>query len=373
MSNVRAAVMVEPGNIEIQDFKKPDIKADSILLRIDRVGICGSDKHMYLGHSSLNFPVIPGHELTGTVETIGEKANDLMTVVGGPLVEGDRITTTPSSTGCGKCYFCVNIPHKPFLCPNRTIYGFSNCESEPHLCGGFSEFMYLHSKSNVFKIPDDMPDHIAALTEPAAVATRAVERAYPVGIPYIGEGYGIGKSAAVIGVGPIGLLVVAVLKHTGAGNIIALDFSEDRLKASKKMGADYTINASELSEEERTKAVKELTEGVGADVVIECAGVPGAFKEGLDMVRRGGKLVELGHYTDPGGVEIRPHVVCNKDVDILGVWAYPPMQFKTALSFLQKTDVRLEEFVTHQMKLDDLEEGIKITGTEDVIKVVIEP
>ena len=125
--------------------------------------------------------------------------------------------------------------------------------------------------------------------------------------------------------------------------------------------------------EDRVKHVKDLTDGVGPDIVIECAGVPAAFKEGLELVRRGGKLIEVGHYSDPGATDIRPHVVCQKEVDILGVWAYPPLQFQAALSFLSRCSLPIEELVTHRMPLDRLEEAIEITGTEGVFKVVIEP
>ncbi|SVD22871.1 uncharacterized protein METZ01_LOCUS375725, partial [marine metagenome] len=119
--------------------------------------------------------------------------------------------------------------------------------------------------------------------------------------------------------------------------------------------------------------VQKMTHGVGPDIVIETAGVPIVFKESLDFVRRGGIVIEVGHFTDPGGVEIHPNVVCFKDLDIRGMWAYPAMQFKTALSFLKNTQAPLDRFITHRMSLADTAKGIDVTGSEGSMKVVIEP
>lgn len=373
MSDVTAAVMVEPGKIELRSFPKPELEDDALLMRVDQVGVCGSDKHMYLGHTRLNFPVIPGHEVAGTVVEIGPRANEAMKVVGGPLKEGDKITVVPGSQGCGTCYFCLHVPHRPALCTNRIIYGFSNCESPPYLTGNASEYTYIHGRSWVFKISDDIPEKIRVLAEPATVATRAVERAYAPGIPHIGEGYGIGKRVVVLGSGPIGLMVVAVLRHTGAGEIISTDIVDSRLEMAKKMGAAVTINAGQTTLEERIEQVQDLTDGVGADIVIECAGLPSVFREAIELVRRGGKVIESGHYCDSGEVKVNPHVVCRKDIDILGVWAYPPLQFETALNFLQRTTAPLEELVTHYLPLEKFEDAIHLLGSEGVFKVVVEP
>ena len=373
MSTMQTAIMTEPGHIELRDFPRPQIAADELLLKIERTGICGSDKHMYAGHMALKFPVVPGHELVGTIAELGSEATENMAVIGGPVQEGDRVTTTPSSRVCGQCYYCLHMPQRPALCANRFVYGFVSSELAPAPRGGFSEYMHMASNSWVFKIPDDLPGEYAVLTEPAAVATRAVERALGPGIPHIGEGLGMDKSVVVMGAGPIGQLVIAVLRHIGTEQIIATDLSPSRLDFARTMGAHHAINVGEGSPDERQQQICDLTHGVGPDIVIETAGVPIAFKESLDLVRRGGIVVEVGHFTDPGGVDIHPHVVCFKDLDIRGMWAYPAMQFKTALSFLKNTDAPLDKFITHRLPLGDIAQGIDITGGEGSMKVVIEP
>lgn len=370
---VQAAVMLQPGQIEIREFDKPTLADDSLLLQVDKVGICGSDKHMYLGHTALKFPVIPGHEVVGTVAEIGKDANHVMNVMGGPIKEGDRITVVPGSKNCSKCYYCLHVPGRPTLCSGRTIYGFSNSESPPYLTGEFSEYTYIHGNSWVYKIPDDIPEDISVLTEPVAVATRAVERACAPGLPQVGDGYSIGSSVAVLGCGPIGLLVIAVLRDSGAGSIIATDLVDSRLEMARQMGADVVINVGDSTPEERTEQIQTLTSGVGVDIAIECAGIPGVFSEALDVVRRGGKVIEVGHYTDSGETQVRPHQICNKDLDVCGVWAYPQIQFQTALDFLQRTRAPLHKLITHHLPLIELEVGIDMLGNEGVYKVVIEP
>ena len=370
---VQAAVMIQPGQIEIREFDKPTPADDSLLLHVDKVGICGSDKHMYLGHTALKFPVIPGHEVVGTVAEIGKNANETMNVMGGPIRSGDRVTIVPGSKNCGRCYYCLHVPGRPTLCSGRTIYGFSNCMSPPHLTGEFSEYTYIHGNSWVYKIPKSIPEEISVLTEPVAVATRAVERAYSPGLPQVGDGYSIGSRVAVLGCGPIGLLVIAVLRDSGAGTIIATDLVDSRLEMAKLMGADVVINVNNTSLSERTEQIQAHTNGVGVDIAIECAGIPAVFAEALDVVRRGGKVIEVGHYTDSGNTKVRPHQICNKDLDVCGVWAYPQIQFQTALNFLQRTQAPLDKLITHHLPLRKLETGIDMLGNEGVYKVVIEP
>lgn len=370
---VQAAVMLQPGQIEIREFEKPSPADDALLLQVDRVGICGSDKHMYLGHTALKFPVIPGHEVVGTVAEIGKNANQVMNVMGGPIKAGDRVTVVPGSKNCGRCYYCLHVPGRPTLCSGRTIYGFSNSETPPYLNGEFSEYTYIHGNSWVYKLPESIPQEIRVLTEPVAVATRAVERACAPGLPQVGDGLSIGSRVCVLGCGPIGLLVIAVLRDSGAGTIIATDLVDSRLEMAQRMGADVVINVGDTTPEERVEQIQSLTNGVGVDIAIECAGLPAVFSEALDVVRRGGKVIEVGHYTDSGDIQVKPHQICNKDLDVCGVWAYPQIQFQTALDFLQRTRAPLHELITHHLPLDQLETGIDMLGQEGVYKVVIEP
>ncbi len=368
---VRAAVLEEPGKFAVRAFPRPHIEEDALLLRIEMVGLCGSDRHMYLGHSNMEWPALPGHELVGVVEEIGPLANSTMIVMGGPIEVGDQVVVVPSSKPCYKCFYCRQAPGRPNLCPNRVVYGFRNCATPPYLVGGYAEYMYVSGNSWVYKV-NDMPAELAFLADPAATATRAVDRAFGT-MPNLGESYGLARSVVVQGAGPIGLLTIANLAFTGADPIIAIDSVPARLEIAKGMGATEVLDLRTKDRAQRLQRVRELTEGVGADVVIEAAGVPVAFAEALDLVRRGGKVIEVGHYTDPGAVEIHPFTVCNKDVEILGSWAYPQIQFKEALNFLKRCDKPLRSLVTHTLNLDEVEKGMQLCESPDTVKVVFQP
>lgn len=374
MSKVKGWVMLEPGKIEMQKFELPPVADDAALLKVDACGLCGSDLHAFRGRmKTAPFPLIPGHEFIGTLVEVGKAASGKMAVVGeGGLQAGDKVAIAPSSLACGRCWFCLHMPHRPSFCTGRSIYGFQSIHNPPAIWGGYAEYVYLHPRTWVFKLPQEIPLERAVQTEPMATGLRAVERAYSPGEAFMGQGYGVGSRAMVLGAGPIGLMVILALRFSGAKLIIAQDLIESRLTMARRMGADVTIDGN-LPLEQRIKQVQEITDGVGPDVVIEAAGVPLAFKESLAFVRRGGKLIEAGHYTDPGPTEINPWVVCNKDIDIHGSWAYPAIIFKDALAVLAKTPYPAEEIVTHKVALDDLPKGLELLGKEGVGKVVVTP
>ena len=373
MPRVKAAVLLGPGQLELREFDKPPLARDAIWLRVDYAGVCGTDKHLYEGHTRQPFTMIPGHEIVGTVAEIGPEANQSMTIFGGPLKEGDRVTVAPASRVCGKCWYCLNAPTRPMLCPNRIIYGLGSTEKPPHLLGGFAEFVYLHGASYVFKIDDRLSSEVASLAEPTAPALRAVSRAFQPGLPLHGEGCGPGKSVLVLGAGTIGLLAIVALRHTGVGRIIAVDVLDSRLELARQMGADEVINAKRTTFSERLARVRELTEGVGCDVLIEAAGVPAAFREGLEYVRRGGVFVEVGHFTDTGGFDLHPHEILQRDLTIHGSLGYPQVTFKEALSLLLRTSAPVRNLVTHVFPLAETERALQVSGSEGTCKVVIKP
>ena len=369
----RAGVLIGPGKLEFQKFEIPEVAEDSALLKVESCGICGTDKHVFLGHSpTAPFPFIAGHEMIGTIVKLGKKASESMAVFGGPLQMGDRVAIAPASLSCGRCDFCLNMPQRPSFCPNRFVYGFTPTTKTPPMFGGYSEYIYLYPKTYVFKLPKNMPLKRAVLVEPVATALRAVERAYSPGEAFMSHGYGVGRTAMVLGAGPIGLMTVAALRYSGAGIIIAQDLLPNRLEMAKRMGADCLIDGTKPLEK-RLEEVRKLTGGLGPDVVIEAAGAPPAFQESLEFVRRGGKLIEVGHFTDNGVTTIHPFTICFKDVDIHGSWSYPALIFRDAISFLERTVLPVEEVVSHILSLDELLKGLELTGSAGAGKVAITP
>jgi L-iditol 2-dehydrogenase len=375
---VKASVLEGVGRLAVHEYPRPDVGMGAMLLRMELCGVCGTDIHLHGGKMDIPFPVIPGHEFVGRIEENGEGAGGLE-VKGEPLSEGDRVVVVPGTNAfCGTCYFCRFMPHKPTYCTNRRVMGVNlSCSDPPHLLGGWAEMIYVDAAHYwVYKVPEGVPPEVAVLTEPMAVSSRALERAYSPGTPTSGEGFGPGDSVVVQGAGAIGLLAMASARIAGVGNIIAIDMVSDRLDMAERLGADHILDMrSYRTSEERIGEVERLTGGLGADVVIECAGVPAAVPEGIGMTRRGGRFVEVGHYTDPGNVEINPHTICMKDMDILGSWAYPPTQFDTALQLLRRgmDTLPLAEIITHRYGVSEAERSIETVKSGEGIKMAITP
>jgi L-iditol 2-dehydrogenase len=373
---VKAAILADVHKLKIVDYPKPKLEPNGILMKMELCGICGTDMHIYDGNMKIPFPVIPGHEWVGVIEEIGEKAKN-KEVKGNPLETGDRITVVPGTNRyCGECYYCRFMPHKPTLCTGRKVMGVNMTSTEkPHLFGGWAEMIYVNAeKFWVYKVPDEVKPEVAVLSEPMAVSSRALERAYAPGLPTFGEGFGVGQNVVIQGAGAIGLLAIATAKLGGAGKIISIDMVDERLVMARKLGADHVIDMKQYeSVEDRVKEVYRLTNGLGGDVVIEAVGVPAAVPEGIDMTRRGGKYIEVGHYTNPGPILVNPHTICNKDMDILGSWAYPPTQFGTVLELMRLSADRLplDKIVTHKYKLSDAQKAIDNLKNRQGIKHVL--
>jgi len=375
---VKATVLEDVRKLSVHDYPLPSVKSSELLIRMELCGVCGTDIHIYEGRMNVPFPIILGHEFVGRIEAIGERAKALE-VKGQPLVEEDLITVVPGTNAfCRTCFFCRFMPHKPNLCYNRRVMGVNiSCRDPPHLKGGWAEHIHVDAEHWwVYKVPEEVPAEVAVLTEPMAVATRALEKAFSPGLPTFGEGYGIGDNVLIQGVGPIGLLTVAAARIAGAGKIIVIDTVDDRLRMAESLGADDLIGMKTFdSALKRVAEVRRLTGGLGADIVVECAGVPSAFSEGIAMTRRGGKFIEVGHYTDQGGIEVNPQTICSKDIDIHGSWAYPPTQFDTALQTLRRVmeSLPVAKMVTHRFKVVEAEKAIQTIRSRTGIKMVIAP
>jgi L-iditol 2-dehydrogenase len=215
---------------------------------------------------------------------------------------------------------------------------------------------------------------MAALADPIACGTRALERAFAPGLPWAGEGVGLGTSVVVQGLGPIGILTGAAARAMGASPVIGIDRIPMRLEMAKRFGFDEVLSLQELAEvEDRVEAVRAATRGLGADVVVEVVGLPAAFAESLRLVRRGGKVVEFGHFTDNGTMPLNPQQLVNLDVDVLGSYAYPNSQLGTALTFLSRyAEVYpFEELVTHTFGVADTERAIEASRDKVCVKAMV--
>jgi len=371
----KAWVMAGPGQLEMREFEVPKVQKDGMLIKVEACGICGTDKHMFNGNTGMvDFPIIPGHEFAGTIVELGENYKESMLMVDETLElkVGDKVIIGPGTKGCGKCPTCLKYPDKPLLCQNRFRYGHSRCTEAPYFLGGYSQYLYVMPDSWVFKMPEGMSFDLAAMAEPACIALSVLERASEGDLPSLGHGMGLGRTVAVIGAGPIGMLIMAAFKHAGAGKIIAIDMIPKKLEMAKEFGADMTIDAK-LPIEEKQKLIMEANGGELCDVVVESAGAPIAFREAIELIRRGGTVIEAGHFTDGGDVSVNPYMICQKDCQIKGVWANHPAIFRDALNFFDRSSVKIEKLITHRFGINDVVKAMRAAGSSDVGKVMIKP
>ena len=370
----RAIVMEEPGSLAETEVAVPDLGPDEVLVEVELTGICGTDVHMNEGGMDLGFPVIPGHEFSGTVAEVGSAVET--DSKGEPVTTGDAVTVVPGIV-CGECWYCNNVPTRPTTCENRKVYGFLHPDTAPSVHGGMSEYVVVEGDASFYRLPDDMAVELGALAEPMSVATHAFERAYQPGVPYAREGFGVGKSVAVQGAGPIGLLTMSAAKAAGAGQVIAVDAIAERLDLAEAFGATHTVNFEDHADEEALfGTVRSLTNGeVGPDVVVEAAGVPTAFRQAIEVVRDGGTLVEVGHYAYAGETEINPTQIVQKDLDLYGSLAYPPNQFETSISLLSQLadEVPFTDLFNYRVGFEDAGDAYAAQASGEAYRATIHP
>jgi L-iditol 2-dehydrogenase len=374
--------MHEPGRLAVESFPVPEPEAGAALLRVHYSGICGTDKHTWRGESTqyagtdhertAAYPLICGHENVGVIEALGP-GEPPVDETGRPLAVGDRVVPAPNIT-CGRCIFCLVDDYPYFLCAALEDYGNSlSSASPPHLLGGWSELMYLLPGTRVFRVPDELPSDVAALTEIMAV-THGLDTARL--LAGTGGGFRFGDAVLVLGAGPLGLMHLAKAELLGAGRLIALDLMPERLAHAAAFGADLTIDVSSTSPEERLARVRDETNGVGADVVVDCSGRAEPFVEALELVRPGGTVIEAGAFVDLGPVAVNPNRhVCAPGITILGIAGETAQQYAPSLRMLARHQDRLpfRQAITHRVPLEDVAEALELAQTGAAMKGLVAP
>lgn len=367
-----AIVMDEPGTIERREIEIPDAGPDDVLLRVELSGICGTDVHMYNGRMDLDFPVVPGHEFAGEIEHVGENVEE--DSKGAEIKEGDNLAVVPAMPGGEGDWYDRNMPGRPRLSKDPDRFGFDHVDEQ--YAGGMSKYVVLPPKAVYYKLPDDMDVELGALIEPLSVGMHGFERSMQPGLPHIREGFGVGRSVAVQGAGPIGLFAICSAKAAGAGQIIAIDALNERLDLAEEFGATDLVNLTEHNTEGLVTTVKELTNGnVGPDVVIEAAGVPQAVKQGLELPHDGGTYVEVGHFAYNGECEINPTRIVQKELNIFGSLAYPPTQFESAIELIDqlKDEVPFRELFNFKTTFEDAEKAYEAQESGEAYRATIHP
>lgn len=378
---VKAVAMTAPGKTEMRTYPYPQMDHDSAILKVEMSGICGTDRHIYKGEAQQLrgksiYPYVGGHEVIGTIVEIGDTAARTMDYDSQVLRPGDRVAIAVE-VNCGHCWYCRHH-YNNTTCENQIqAYGLHpNADTPPYLRGGFAEYMYIRPGTHLFKVPEEMPTDVAVFVEEMAVAYHSLGRAAGPFAP-VNEGFGPGMSVAVLGNGPLGILHGIMARIQGAGLTIATDLSDLRLNTAKKLYADVTINASRVSVDERIQHAKDLTEGVGPDLVIESAGEPEVFVEALQMVRKGGTVIEVGNWVDLGKkvpLDVMRHIT-SKNLHIHSVF-HCGTNWRPVLKILQQQSnhYHFPSLITHRLGLDELVEGFgTVTKFDECVKIEVVP
>ena len=338
MSEARAVVLPafdEP--VRVERFEVPDPKPGAILAEVAFGGVCGTDVHLQAGRLPIPTPLVLGHEGVGRVRALGEGVSE--DSLGVPLAEGDAISWG-SNISCGACFFCRNAA-EPTLCERRRVYGITRAaETWPHLTGAWADTIYLEPGSTVVRLDADAPpEAVIALGCAGPTAVHGVLHVAPVRV---------GESVVVQGAGPVGLAAAMYAHVAGAGRVVIVGAPKGRLDlAARLVIGDERLNVDDLAVEERVERVREqLNGGRGADLVIECTGVPPAVAEGLDMCRAGGRYLILGQYTDHGPTPLNPHLVTRKQLAVLGSWAFAS---RHVVEYVRTVPTLLERFDLAQL------------------------
>jgi (R,R)-butanediol dehydrogenase/meso-butanediol dehydrogenase/diacetyl reductase len=346
---VRGAVLVADKKAEIQERAMKEMGPRDGVVKVEFCGICGSDLHAWsAGGAIFPYGTLMGHEAVGTIEKVGSEVKTMKA--------GDRVAVNGFKP-CGECVACrsgmVNA------CVHNMVNTIGN---SPNLDGAFADRVYLPDIDvTAVKIPDHLSAQHGAFTEPAATGVHAIRISK----------YRVGDSVAVVGAGPIGLLVTAGLKAAGAGQIIVSQRPGARADLAMKFGATHTINPRDenVSVGDQIRAINE----VGADVVIECAGAPAALQQSIDMARPRGQVILVG--VNEMGTPITPTSLMFGEIEIKGSLAWDHRDFKIAVDFMQSGDVNVEPLLSDIVALDDIQaKGFEaLKSDKSLIKVLVKP
>ena len=381
---VRAAVLVAPGRYEVQEFPRPALADGAALVRMEMSGICGTDKHTYPGETKqyagtpaekeTPFPIIQGHENVGMVEEIA------------PLRRGAAGVRRPAARRRGpgdplpgrRLRELLLLHPRPGLRLVRQHTGYGNNFSSaepPHLIGGWAEYLYLRPDSFVYKVPDGLPPRVAVLAEVMA-CTASLDKLKEFS-SYALRGVQLRRHRGGHRRRPArACCMIAKARDDGRRADHRQRPGAYRLDWARRCGADETLDGRDHDSDERIERVRELTGGRGADVVLHMANTPASFVEGIEMLKRGGMMLEMGNFADTGETSLNVHRhVCSKNIRLIGLTNHPSTGYGPALRLLERYADRypFAEMVSHEFGLADAETAMRTSMSPDSMKVVIVP
>lgn len=325
----------------LEEGDKPTPGAHEILIRVKKTAICGTDLHIYnwdeWSQKTIPVPLVTGHEFFGVIEALGPEVKGFH--------KGDRVSGEGHIT-CGHCRNCR--AGKQHLCRNTLGVGVTRP-------GCFADFIVLPA-TNVFKIPKEIPDEIAAIFDPFG---NAVHTALSFDL--------VGEDVLVTGAGPIGIMAAAVARHVGARNVVITDVNEYRLELAKKLGKIRTVNPTK---EKLNDVMKELGMVEGFDVGLEMSGNKYAFSDLLDVMNHGGKVALLGIFPEP--VSIDWSKVIFKGLILKGIYGREMYETWYKMTALIQSGLDISPIITHSLPAKDYLAAFDIMNEGKAGKVILE-
>lgn len=333
---MNAAVYHGHGELTLQTREPAPVGPHDVRVRVEAAGICGTDLHIRKDEYDSAPPVVLGHEFAGRIVEAGDAVAH--------VAVGDLVTVEPH-VYCGICKFCAD--GQEHRCTHKQAFGV-------HLDGGFAEQVTVPAR-NAYRLPAGMTAAIGALAEPLGCVLHGIDRAE----------IRAGADVAVFGAGPIGLLLLTMASRAGAATVIAVEPNPDRRALARRFGATLALAPDEAGD-----AIRDATDGYGADVVFEATGLPAVFTAALASVSRGGRLVVFGVAAPSARVELSPFHLYREELTLVGSLTNP-YAHRRAVRMLPS--LGLEPLITHTFPLSEIHAAFRTAEEGEGLKVHIAP
>ncbi|MBT9776452.1 alcohol dehydrogenase catalytic domain-containing protein [Clostridium sp. MCC353] len=333
-------VMTAPGVIEFREIPVPEIRENDVLVKIIKIGVCGSDIHVYHGeHPFTSYPVTQGHEVSGEVVEVGSNVTG--------FTQGQKVTIQPQVV-CGECYPCRHGKYN--LCEELKVMGFQTT--------GMASHYFAVDAAKVTPLPEEMSFDEGAMIEPLAVAVHAVKRAGDVN----------GAKIAVLGAGPIGILVAQTAKGLGAESVMITDVSDLRLAKARECGVDFCVNTRDKDFGE------EMIRNFGpdkADVIYDCAGNNITMGQAIKYARKGSTIILVAVFADMGKIDLA--VLNDHELDLNTSMMYRNEDYLDAIRLVNEKKVMLAPLISQHFAFKDYLKAYQYIdeNRESTMKVII--
>lgn len=317
---MRQAIMTKPGKIEFADVECPHPAADEVILQVKRIGVCGSDIHVFHGlHPYTSYPVVQGHEIGAVIAETGAHVSG--------FALGDKVVFMPQVT-CGRCYPCQHGMYH--ICDSLKVMGFQT--------GGAAQEFFAIKAEMVLKLPETMTLDEAALIEPVSVAAHALSRAGSIE----------GLNVVVLGAGTIGNLVVQVARASGAKGVMITDVSEYKLEKARACGFEHVVNPQK---EDLGQAILNSFGPDKADLILECVGVQDTITQAVSNARKGSTIIVVGVFGKKPQVDLG--LVQDRELSLIGTLMYQKKDYIRAIELVSAGKLCLDQMVTHRFAFKD--------------------